>query len=173
MNQNKAISIAKAAHAGQTRRGGEDYFNHVHRVAVESERMVRDMSFTYEKFTKDQLENLAFNVGILHDSLEDADSWEKRKEIESNIITCINEKRGAERSVLARVEMLTRGEAETYDEYFTRLIQSNDPVVLIVKFNDIIDNLSDSPSEKQKQKYKKALQLIVPALVLSGTLESV
>ena len=45
-----------------------------------------------------------------------------------------------------------------HDDYLTRVAQ--DEMARTVKVFDIKDNLSDSPTEKQKEKYARALEFL-------------
>lgn len=53
--------------------------------------------------------------------------------------------------------LLTRKKGTTYSEYIEKIKRCNIHAVIRTKIADICSNLSDSPTEYQKQKYFKAL----------------
>jgi len=126
--------IAKNAHAGQTRRDGVTaYFTHPARVAEE----LRKNGFSEEYRA----------VAYLHDVIED-----------TGVTAEHLDELGVVRSVIDSVLAMTKRAGESYDYYLTRVVQ--DEMARIVKIFDIKDNLSDSPTEKQKEKYARALEFL-------------
>lgn len=131
-----ALQIATQAHAGQFRRDGvTPYIEHPLAVAA-----------FFEKGS------LAWEVALLHDTVEDErltfeqlESFRKQGFIQENTITF--------------VRWLTHRQSETYFDYIKRVAKS--PIAVKVKIADIFANLSDSPTEKQKEKYKKALAILL------------
>lgn len=124
----QARNVAKAAHTGQTRRDGGDYFeNHVEPVAQSVE---------------DKLKPIAY----LHDVVEDTPV--KLEDLRSV---------GFPSYVLDAVDLLTHKNREPNVAYWTRLAQNKDATA--VKIADIRNNLSGTPSERQVEKYNKALAL--------------
>jgi len=107
----KAISIAKKAHANQKDKAGADYINHPLRV-------MKAGNTTEEKI-----------VGVLHDVIEDSDwTFEMLKE------------EGFSQEVLDALRCLTKlSEDEPYDHFIER-VKSN-PLAISVKLNDILDNM--------------------------------
>jgi (p)ppGpp synthase/HD superfamily hydrolase len=127
-----AQEIATQAHAGQFRRDGvTPYITHPEAVA----------SF----FKKG---SMAWQVAWLHDVLEDT-KWTK------NDLA----KAGISDSVIVSVEWLTHRKEETYAQYIERVARSYNPKK--IKIADIFANLSDSPTDRQKEKYKKALAVLL------------
>jgi len=129
-----AEKIAREAHEGQTRRDGTPYIAHPERVSY----AVRDHGW------------MARAVGWLHDVTEDT------KLTPADLV-----KMGVDWEVASIVRKLdkTSGPNNSYSYYISQV--ANDPVARLVKTADILDNLTDSPSERQKEKYKKALLLFV------------
>lgn len=131
----QVIDIATKAHAGQFRRDGKTpYILHVSRVA----KTVEDAGCGIN----------AIATAWLHDVLEDADMTADRLyelDIPGHIIDA--------------VLILTHRRDEPYMDYVRRILRSNMTHAREVKMADIIDNLTDNPTEKQKQKYVKALML--------------
>src|SRR5581483_10835962 len=112
-----AEAIAKVAHSGQTRSGGEQYFNHVQRVAQAAWE-------SGDNYT-------ASAIGYLHDTIEDTTiAWHTLREV------------GFPPEIVNAVRILTRGPDEEYENYITRLILFGSDDVLIVKLADLWDNLS-------------------------------
>jgi len=126
--------IAKNAHAGQTRRDGTTaYFTHCSRVA--------------EALRKAGYSEYYQAVAYLHDVLED-----------TGVTAEHLDELGVVRSVIDSVIAMTKRAGESYDDYLARAAQ--DEMARIVKIFDIKDNLSDSPTEKQKEKYARALEFL-------------
>jgi len=63
--------------------------------------------------------------------------------------------------VISSVDCLTHREDESYDDYLKRILTNEDAIR--VKIADILDNLNDAPTEKQKEKYNKAITTFVDA----------
>lgn len=126
--------IAKIAHEGQKRRNGEDYINHPVRVA----------HFVDEK---DGDCFIPICAAYLHDVLED--TKETRQSLEEKQVP---------KEILDVVEILTHKEGEDYFNYIRRIAAN--PVAKIVEMADIVDNITDSPSAKQIDKYARALKIL-------------
>ena len=110
----KALVIALNVHGGKKDRAGEPYILHPLRVALRMETP------------------LLRSVAVLHDTLEDVKpQW--RGFTRSQISTVC----GPE--VLELVEMLSRGENESYEAYIERLLPSS--AARAVKLADLADNL--------------------------------
>lgn len=106
-----AQRIAFEAHEGQVDKLGEPYIDHPRRVA---ERL------------QDPVEQAA---GWLHDVLEDNQAWT------ANLLR----KEGIDTEVIEAVQLLTRSEDVSPDDYCARI--KADPVALAVKLADLADNL--------------------------------
>jgi (p)ppGpp synthase/HD superfamily hydrolase len=124
--------IAQKAHAGQFRHDGiTPYISHVESVA--------DMVHG---------DKLACKVAWLHDVLEDTkETFESLKA------------KGCEEEVLWIVSRLTKEKWISYDEYIHTVKMLS--IAVKVKIADIIDNLSDSPSDHARQKYKRAIMILL------------
>ena len=55
--------------------------------------------------------------------------------------------------------LLTRQPGQSYDDYLAKL--RGNSMAREVKIFDILDNLADQPTSKQKRKYQKALQFLL------------
>jgi len=127
-----AQEIATQAHEGQFRRDGiTPYIKHPEAVA----------SF----FKKG---SMAWQVAWLHDVLEDT-KW-----TEDDLV-----KAGMDDWVIVNVKWLTHRKEETYAQYITRVAHSE--ISKRIKIADIFANLSDSPTDRQKEKYRKALAVLL------------
>jgi (p)ppGpp synthase/HD superfamily hydrolase len=129
-----ARGLAEINHAGQTRRDGRTpYAHHLARVADRVRHLGADA------------EALAW----LHDILENTHSTPEQ--LASHDI---------DSATIARVQLLTRHKATPYDAYLRAL--AVDPIARAVKIADILDNLTDTPSDYQVRKYARALLLLHP-----------
>lgn len=126
----QAYRLAATAHAGQFRRDGDTpYFSHPLAVAN-------------ALFPKHGYEIAA--MGLLHDVLEDTDVTPEAMEAA-----------GIPVEIVRVVCILTKWEGEPYSLYLDRI--KADRAARIVKWADILHNLSDSPTPKQVKKYASAL----------------
>lgn len=127
-----AERIATKAHEGQFRRDGvTPYITHCARVVAR----LRAQGVTDE---------VTLAVGWLHDVLEDGNDEVKIQYVMDMPWV-----------VRRSVEDLTRVSGMSYESYMAGL--AINPRTRTVKIADILDNLSDAPTEKQIIKYSKAL----------------
>jgi len=129
----KSLKIAEIAHAGVFRKyNGEPYINHPKRVASKFSNSVEKAS------------------AYLHDVIED-----------TNITSKELREQGIPKEVIEIIEIITRLDLETYEEFIKRILQSRNESAINIKIADIEDNLSDLPStDKKVKKYKKALRVL-------------
>ena len=139
-------NTARMAHVGQTRRDGSEYFSHPSQV--------RNIARKF--YPKD---NIAQMAALLHDSLEDApgSTVDSVEEMEQYIKGSIQDPASAE-EVIRVVRALTHEKGGDYLSYVVGLL--GDVTTLRVKLADMVHNLTDNPSPKQKAKYKSALDAI-------------
>ena len=139
-------ATARMAHFGQKRRSGEDYFSHPAEVS----------KIVNKFYPEDKISKLA---ALLHDTLEDApgSTVDSIEEMEGFIKGSITDPRVGE-EVTRVVRSLTHEKGGDYLSYVVSLL--SDVPSLRVKLADMVHNLSSSPSEKQKNKYKNALDAI-------------
>jgi (p)ppGpp synthase/HD superfamily hydrolase len=126
-----ALIIAEDAHFGQTRRDGTPYITHPMRVA--------------ETFDYDQV--VEKSVAILHDTIEDTivtEEYLRARNLSDEIVDA--------------VVALTKRKGQSYLQYLV-VVKSN-PIATKVKIADMIDNLTDAPTEKQKKKYTTGLMFL-------------
>ena len=139
----KAEDIAQMAHIGQRRKGEKKkpYIIHPKRVQLLAK------SFGY---------GLDIQViAILHDVIEDAENPEYYENL-------IKLKFGAD--VYSTVKLLSHDKNIPYDVYLKKLAASQFVITkraFKVKMLDMVDNLTDVPSTKQKEKYKNAIQMLI------------
>lgn len=135
----KAREFARWAHRGQFRRNGiTPYFNHVDSVAF---RIVRSKPSLFE----------TVEVAYLHDVLEDC-------AVQGYTAESLRAA-GFSEAVIDAVVAITKIENEAYMSYLERV--KRNPLARAVKIYDIIDNLSDAPTERQLKKYSVALAYLV------------
>ena len=140
-------ATAQMAHMGQRRRSGENYFSHPSAV--------RNLVRKY--YPSDMQAQL---VALLHDTLEDAPrvgTVASRDEMRSWIMASVADQSAA-REILDSVEALTHTEGTRYDVYLSSLV--GDELALRVKLLDMLHNLSTSPTDRQANKYKDALETL-------------
>lgn len=134
MNQLQlAESIARKAHAGQTRRDGvTPYIKHVEKVVS----LVGDNKV---------LQCIAW----LHDVIEDTKYTLQR------LIDL-----GVEMSIVNAVDILTHKKNWSYTKYINEIIIQGEESIEKVKIADIVANLTDKPTPKQIDKYVQALNIL-------------
>lgn len=139
-------NTARMAHVGQTRRDGSEYFSHPSEVRNIARRF----------YPKDNVVQMA---ALLHDSLEDApgSTVSSVEEMEDFIKGSIQDQESAD-EVIRVVRALTHEKGGDYQQYVLGLL--GDVPTLRVKLSDMVHNLSDNPSPKQKMKYGKTLDMI-------------
>ncbi len=129
----RAIEIAKQAHAGQVDKGGNDYISHPLRVM--------EMGRTEDEKI----------VGVLHDVVEDSD-WTFE----------MLEEEGFAPEIIEALRCLTKlSKDEDYEHFMTR-VKSN-KLAIKVKLCDLVDNLDTSrlvnvtdSDVKRSKKYARA-----------------
>jgi (p)ppGpp synthase/HD superfamily hydrolase len=127
-----ARNLAQIAHQGQFRRDGTTpYFKHVEGVA----RLVKPQT----------PENII--TSYLHDVIEDTD-------YSLNDLSKI----GIPDRVIDAVNRLTKTKGMDYMMYIQSI--KNNPIARAVKIADINYNLNDTPTDRQREKYKKALEYL-------------
>lgn len=127
----RAIEIARQAHAGQVDKGGADYIGHPLRVMERGENEEQKI------------------VGVLHDVVEDSD-WTFE----------MLEEEGFAPAIIEALKCVTKlSEGEDYDDFISRVMTN--PLAVKVKLYDIEDNLDvsrlDSLTEADVARCKKYL----------------
>ena len=142
-------NTARMAHVGQSRRDGSEYFTHPSEVR----NIVR--KFYPQDYT-------AQMAALLHDSLEDApgNTVETVEEMEEFIRGSIQNPESGQ-VVVDTVKALTHEKNAPYSDYVVGLL--NNPIALKVKLADMVHNLSDAPSPRQKEKYAGSIQALSDA----------
>ena len=116
-----AMQIAYDAHYGQVDRGKTPYIFHPMHVAES----MQDEDSTV--------------VAILHDVLEDTP-------VSPELLI----RKGIPERLVETVQILTRGEGETYGEYLTRILTSGNETALRVKYADVLHNLDETRTKTGK-----------------------
>ncbi len=131
-----SLKIAMEAHAGQMDKDGHPYILHPLAVGL--------MGHTAE-------EKMA---GFLHDVVEDSD------------ITCQDLlDRGIPVGIVNAVALLTRDRSVSYEDYIQHVIDSENPIALQVKYNDLQHNYSRSKAHPNLlQKYGNVLPKVKEAI---------
>lgn len=144
----RAIEIAKQAHAGQVDKGGADYIEHPLRVM--------EMCETEEEKI----------VGILHDVVEDSDWTFEMLEAE-----------GFSDEIVDALRCITRqSDDEDYDAFISRVMTN--PLAVKIKLYDLEDNLDLSRLKciteadlARCEKYKRVRDRLVEEIGKFGTLK--
>ena len=135
-----AIRIASEAHRGQTDKSGFPYIFHPLRV-------MEAVNGRHQKM-----------AAVLHDVVEDTDiTLDRLREA------------GVPARVCGALEVLTKRASESHDTYLLRIVESNNPIALAVKWADIMDNsdprrLQYLPPETQmrmSEKYARAKRMLM------------
>lgn len=131
-----AESIARRVHANQYRRDGvTPFINHVEGVV----KLVGQVVGKTDKKT--------IAVAWLHDVLEDGSSV-------SELISA-----GIDKEIVDIVKVLTKDKHQSYSDYINKVSQN--AIASKIKLADIAYNLEDDPTPHQKEKYSKALELLL------------
>ena len=143
-----AMSTANLAHLGQERRSGGPYIEHPVAVA----------DIVYHFYPEDQT---LCGVALLHDTLEDALKHGNVKDTEemADRITASFGDPDAGQEALRIVQALTHEKGKPYDKYVAGLV--DDPSALRIKLADMLHNLSSTPTERQVNKYARALKVLM------------
>lgn len=130
-----ALNMAKLAHKGQKRWGGEPYITHPIAVA--------ESILTANPHVREH----AQVVALLHDTIEDTSITKK------DIAFSFGDK------VANDVEVLTRKDNETYTEYVARVALVGG-IPALVKVADLAHNMSDLKPSARRDKYELASMYI-------------
>jgi (p)ppGpp synthase/HD superfamily hydrolase len=144
MKQSDAIKIIVEAFKGKTDRGGDQYVNHLFRVAT-----------TVSNLGKEDLVIPA----LLHDLLEDCPEWtEQRLLLE-----------GLDSRHLDVIKILTHNPEDSYEEYIEKI--SKDIRAIEIKLADLRDNMNitrlsslSSKDLERLQKYNKSYNYLISKL---------
>jgi (p)ppGpp synthase/HD superfamily hydrolase len=144
MKQSDAIKIIVEAFKGKTDRGGDQYVNHLFRVAT-----------TVSNLGKEDLVIPA----LLHDLLEDCPEWtEQRLLLE-----------GLDSRHLDVIKILTHNPEDSYEEYIEKI--SKDIRAIEIKLADLRDNMDitrlsslSSKDLERLQKYNKSYNYLISKL---------
>ena len=131
MKQSDAIQIIVKAFKGKTDRGGDQYVNHLFRVAA-----------TVSKSGNERLVIPA----LLHDLLEDCPEWDPEKLLAA----------GLSKEDLYLVILLTRHKGLTYEGYINAISTNKDAT--IIKLADLRDNMDITRLTRLSQKDFERLQ---------------
>ena len=141
--------LSQWAHQGQKRRSGEPYFLHPQEVANIVKRYYSDIETYYTAMLHDALED-----GIPMGNIEDENAFFDLLTSEASEATIQNID-----NIYNSVVDLTKPEGADYFSYVLKL--ANNPIAFRVKLADMMQNISDNPSERQMAKYVKTKNLLV------------
>jgi (p)ppGpp synthase/HD superfamily hydrolase len=130
-----AERIARYAHATQVDKAGAPYILHVERVVA----LVTEMGANHATQA----------VAWLHDVIEDS-TWTRWQLIERGRIS---------EPVAEAVEIVSRQEGETYEQFIRRVIASGNVLAIPVKLADLYDHLSPECPMTLRPRYERALLL--------------
>lgn len=122
----KALEFTAKKHAGQKRKGGEDYIVHPYAVS----QILKERGFDKEYIF----------AGLFHDLLEDTDATEEEILALSNY------------DVLEAVKILTKTDGYVMDEYITNVFRNK--IASVVKQVDRLDNLRSGVACEKDWKIK-------------------
>lgn len=137
---------------GMKDKGGNDYVDHLLYVSQNAYKLGLELGFN------DSQVNDVIVVGLLHDVIEDC-------AVSVEQLTLLSSSEN-----INRVQTLTRAKSVAYSEYFNKIKESNDSVVILVKavdcfHNSLIDRLNKQHIDKQdidrcKKYLKRANKLL-------------
>jgi (p)ppGpp synthase/HD superfamily hydrolase len=125
-----AQAIAERAHSGQFRRDGITPY-------IKHPQDVASRVETEEQKI----------VAVLHDTIEDT-------ELTLDDLRAV----GFPEEIVNAIAAMTKTEGQDYDQYLIGV--KSDPLARVVKIADMNANLSDSPTERQIEKYHKGLAFL-------------
>lgn len=148
-NLRATAKFAYDAHKGQMRRGGEEeYYEHCLRV--------------YQSLLAAGIPCEEASVGLLHDVVEDT---EHTLESVKEALPFLKD------SVLEALDLVTKREGQSRNEYLTRIVSSGNSLAILCKSYDALDNHRMSPEgrkftievlkrdpDKESQRYLKLSQ---------------
>lgn len=140
----RAAVLAQQAHKGQTRKNGENYFNHVTRVAVRAKKRPAPAP----AINQTRWEELVETTALLHDVIED-----------TNVTLLDLGDAGFGLAVREAVSLLTHKDGQGYNHYLACL--STNLIARAVKIADLLDNLTDNASPRQIERYSAALNFLI------------
>lgn len=120
MNALLAETIARTAHAGQYRPDGKPYVTHLERVAAAVPGYLKAAAW-------------------LHDTIEDTGLTAEK----------LKDALGVTPWTVAVVDLVTRREGETYEDFIERIATAGNPDAIAVKLADLRDNLTDGGGPKE------------------------
>lgn len=148
----KSSDFAAKAHAGQTRRGGEPYYNHVYRVAHLVGELTEDEDMIAAAF--------------LHDTMEDCGitAEELSQEFGANIAALVQE--------LTNDETLLNELGK--EEYMVRKLSALSAKSLLIKLCDTLNNMTETNRPTQAGTYARIQQRLqqMPPLAWSDIHQS-
>jgi len=133
----KAKTFAQEKHKGISRTNGEPYYNHLERVSDNVPRYYEEAKI----------------AALLHDTLEDTNTTYEELVAEfGEVIANI-------------VKNVTRPKHESYFDFINRIVDTKDKNSIIVKLEDLRDNMSDSEEGSRLDKYRFAAVMLNQALL--------
>lgn len=148
-----ALTLMKELHDGQTDKCGQPYWIHPFVVAMRR----------FKDYCPGGI-SIAI-VALLHDVLEDTDITEQ--ELLCRFPMKIDE--------VEALELLTRKDGMSYDDYITSIIESDNKIAMSVKIHDLLHNGSftrmkdagvpiTEKDERRTEKYRKAFDRLYKAI---------
>lgn len=148
-----ALTLMKELHDGQTDKCGQPYWIHPFTVAMRG----------FTGYYNGQVSTTI--VGLLHDILEDTNITEQ--ELLCRFPMKIDE--------IEALELLTRKDEMSYDDYITSIIESGNEIAMLVKLDDLLHNANlnrmldagieiTERDERRTEKYKKAFDRLHKAI---------
>ena len=148
-----ALTLMHELHEGQTDKCGQPYWIHPFTVAMRG----------FTGYSDEQVSTAI--VGLLHDIIEDTDITEQ--ELLCRFPMKIDE--------VEALELLTRKDGVSYDDYITSIIESGNKIAMSVKLDDLLHNMNfnrildtgikvTEKDEKRNRKYEKAFERLLKAI---------
>ena len=148
-----ALTLMKELHDGQNDKCGQPYWIHPFTVAMRG----------FTGYNNGQVSTII--VGLLHDVLEDTNITEQ--ELLCRFQMKIDE--------IEALELLTRKDEMSYDDYITSIIESGNKIAISVKLDDLLHNMNlnrmldagieiTERDKRRTEKYQKAFDRLYKAI---------
>lgn len=101
-------------------------------------------------------------IAVLHDVVEDCEGYELEQKGSRYFIKAPSDSIFISSNIYYALQCLTKRKHEKYEDYIKFI--SENKLATKIKIADITCNLLDNPSDRQKEKYKKAMKQLLQSI---------